>query len=413
LKGALHYSPNLETPPIEDRPLSEDLAMIDAPAIVCLSHLRWKFVLQRPQHLMTRAARTHKVFFVEEPVFGSIVPQLNLDVQQDGVTVATPFLQEGMRQADQCAVQRTMLDSIVARFDPLHLTLWYYTPMALAFSSHLDCSACVYDNMDDLSAFRFAPARLTDYEAMLMARSDIVFTGGHSLYRAKRDLHPSVFAFPSSVDSEHFARARARSPQPDDQAAIEEPRIGFFGVIDERIDLGLLEEAARMKPDWSFVMLGPTAKIDASVLPRRENIHWLGSKPYAALPSYLSGWNAGMMPFALNEATRFISPTKTPEFLAAGVPVVSTPIQDVVASYGDIVEIASSPQAFVEGLERAMTAPRDRWLADVDERLAGMSWDVTWSSMLSLVEQCRAAKAKATARMTRPEEAAAPEIAHV
>src|SRR5690606_28943889 len=103
-------------------------------------------------------------------------------------------------------------------------------------------------------------------------------------------------------------------------------RIGYAGVIDERIDLVLLDQVARARPDYQFVMLGPIAKIDPATLPQRGNIHYLGSKKYADLPRYLAGWDVAMMPFALNDATRFISPTKTPEYLAAGRRVVSTAI---------------------------------------------------------------------------------------
>jgi glycosyltransferase involved in cell wall biosynthesis len=255
--------------------------------------------------------------------------------------------------------------------------------MALEFAGHLAPDVTVYDCMDELSAFRGAPPGLLRLEQDLLNRADLVFTGGRSLYEAKRDRHPRVFCFPSSIDAAHFGKARAPQPDPADQAGIPRPRIGFFGVVDERMDLDLVRALAERRPDWRFVMIGPVAKIDTASLPRLPNLHWLGGKRYADLPAYLSGWDAGFMPFALNESTRFISPTKTPEFLAAGLPVVSTPVLDVVRDYGEagLVEIAEGPAAFADALARALSRPRTGWLEAVDRRLAEISWDRTWDGM--------------------------------
>jgi glycosyltransferase involved in cell wall biosynthesis len=258
----------------------------------------------------------------------------------------------------------------------------------LAFTSHLECDLCVYDNMDELSAFRGASAELLALEQKLFAKADLVFTGGMSLYEAKRSRHHSVHPFPSSIEFDHFAKARRMSaPEPQDQARIPHPRLGFFGVIDERMDVDLVRDAASLKPDWHFVMIGPVVKIDVSSLPQRPNIHWLGGKSYADLPRYLAGWDAGLMPFARNEATRFISPTKTPEFLAAGVPVVSTAITDVVRPYGEkgLVEIAQTPQDVVAKAEALLARAKEPWLQKVDRHLAAGSWDKTWAAMHRLM----------------------------
>src|SRR3954451_10740727 len=259
--------------------------------------------------------------------------------------------------------------------------------MALAFSSHLDYDLTIYDNMDELSAFRGASPELLALEKELFARADLVFTGGMSLYEAKRGRHRNVHAFPSSIDFEHFSKARAGLSDPKDQAAIGRPRLGFFGVVDERMDVDLVGRVADLRPDWNFVMIGPVVKIDPATLPRRGNLHWLGGKKYQELPQYLSGWDVGFMPFALNEATRFISPTKTPEFLAAGVPVVSTPITDVVRPYGEkgLVEIAKTPLEAVRKAEALLERPRQPWLSRVDRHLAAGSWDKTWAAMHKLM----------------------------
>jgi len=260
--------------------------------------------------------------------------------------------------------------------------------MALTFSSDLEADLVVYDNMDELSLFRGASSELLALEEALFTRANLVFTGGMSLYEAKRTRHRSVHAFPSSIDRQHFAAARRPLTDPSDQAFISRPRLGFFGVIDERMDLDLVRELADRRPDWNLVMIGPVAKIEPASLPQRANIHWLGPKSYSELPSYLSGWDVGLMPFALNEATRFISPTKTPEFLAAGVPVVSAAITDVVHPYGDrgLVEIAQSPAEFADKVGLLLSRPRLAWLRNVDRHLSAGSWDKTFARMLSLME---------------------------
>jgi glycosyltransferase involved in cell wall biosynthesis len=353
--------------------------------LFCMSHLRWDFVFQRPQHLLTRAAREYEVIYLEEPeLCRSEQPDLALKQVMPGLTVATPLLPQGTTGRSAIAMQRRLVNALLQDTPPAELVLWYYTPLALAFSRHLKSRVSVYDNMDQLSAFRGAPRRIVPLEHELFRCVDVIFTGGQSLYEAKRDLHTNIHPFPSSIDAAHFGRARQRHVEPADQASIPRPRAGFFGVIDERMDMPLVEHIALKNPDCHFVFLGPVAKIDPSTLPRFPNLHWLGPKQYTDLPSYLAGWDVGLMPFALNEATRFISPTKTPEYLAAGVPVVSTAIQDVVRPYGQagLVEIANSAEDF----SRLILAARSRrqsvdWIAAVDAYLGNMSWDATWNSM--------------------------------
>jgi len=376
--------------------------------LLVFSHLRWNFVFQRPQHLFTRAARTQPVVFFEEPIFeGSTRAHLRLSQPMDNVTVATPILPRGLTQNEADLFQRSLLSDLLARNEigdgqqRERLVTWYFTPMALRFSSHLQPSLCVYDCMDELSQFRGAPQEIRDLERDLMNRAGVVFTGGQSIYEAKRDLHHNVHAFPSSIDARHFGKARIAAEEPHDQACIPRKRIGFFGVIDERLDVDLLETVATLRPDWQFVMLGPVVKIDPATLPRNANIHWLGQKNYDELPAYLAGWDLGIMPFALNEATRYISPTKTPEFLAAGLPVVSTAIHDVVRTYGKegLVEIADTPESVVEKAELLLARPRAEWLARVDAYLSTMSWDRTWNAMASLIEQHR--QRPSASRVTR------------
>lgn len=351
--------------------------------LFCLSHLRWNFVFQRPQHLLSRAARTRKVVYFEEPLYESVgKPFLRASEPSGNIRVLTPVLPEGASPAQAIAMQRALVNNALVSTQYDHLTLWYYTPMALPFTDHVECDVCVYDCMDELSAFRNAPRELVQLERLLMQRADVVFTGGQSIYEAKRRLHKSIHPFPSSIDVAHFHRARRPGQEPADQAHVPHPRVGFAGVIDERLDVKLLAEAAAKMPDVQFVMIGPVVKIDPADLPRLPNIHWLGGKSYAELPAYMAHWDMGWMPFALNEATRYISPTKTPEFLAAGLPVVSTAIVDVVRTYGaqGLVQIADADD-IEEKIREALGNPKDLLRQSVDAYLATMSWDQTWNAM--------------------------------
>ena len=354
--------------------------------IVSLSHLRWDFVYQRPQHLLTRAAQYHRVLYVEEPKRDAERPFMEVRDDPSGVRIAIPHLAASSTVDDM----RTLLDEQLAEENIEHLALWYYTPMALRFSSHLEACAIVYDCMDELSAFAGAPPELPAAERMLLSRADLVLTGGHTLYASKRHLHPNVHEVPSGVDVEHFAAARQIHVEPPDQAPIPRPRIGFFGVLDERMDRDLLASIAALAPGWHFVLIGPVTKIHPADLPSAPNLHYLGPKSYQDLPRYIAGWDVAMMPFAMNAATRCISPTKTPEYLAAGKPVVSTPIADVVRTYGaaGLAHIAETAEQFIQGIRDALTEPAARRLERAEELLLSQSWDGIW---LRVSERLRAA----------------------
>jgi glycosyltransferase involved in cell wall biosynthesis len=377
-------------------PVADDLSLaVDEnetePDLIVWSHLRWDFVYQRPQHLLKRAAADRRVFFVEEPIFNGSM-HLEVKERDRGVKVITPHLPAGLRSdiATQ-AVLKDLLHRFFAENEISEYVFWYYTPMALEFTRHLTPVAVVYDCMDELSAFKGAPASLLEREKELLEIADLVFTGGHSLYEAKRNRHAAVHAFPSSIDRAHFNQARTFTHDPEDQQDIAHPRLGFFGVIDERFDVRLIGEAAAAKPDWQFVIIGPVVKIDTDTLPQSPNIHYLGSKNYLELPSYIAGWDVALLPFARNESTRFISPTKTPEYLAAGKPVVSTPIQDVVRPYGEtgLVQIAADTDEFILAVEKALSKQSvdSEWLRRVDTFLAQTSWDETWERMSELIDE--------------------------
>ncbi|MBD2201858.1 UDP-galactopyranose mutase [Calothrix sp. FACHB-1219] len=368
----------------------------DTPDIICLSHLRWNFVYQRPQHLLSRCAQGKRVFFIEEPIF-SDDPVGRLDISEDstGVIVVLPHLPQGLSADRINADLQILIDGLFAAHNIHKYICWYYTPMAIAFTRHLQPQAVIYDCMDELSAFKGASPTLKNYEAELFKIADLVFTGGQSLYESKANQHLNVYAFPSSVDVPHFAQARTIS-EPADQAHIPHPRLGFFGVVDERMDIELLAGIAEARPDWHLVIIGPVVKIDPAALPQHENIHYLGGRDYKELPAYLAGWDLAMLPFARNESTRFISPTKTPEYLAAGRPVVSTSIRDVVRPYGELnmVRIADTVADFVTAAEQAMREDtrKSEWLSRVDAFLEKISWDRTWASMMKLIDSAIAAR---------------------
>lgn len=359
--------------------------------IICFSHLRWDYVWQRPQHLLSRFGRDDRVVFVEEPLPSEDSARPASVERTDptpGVTVLRPRVPADQTGWELERTVRGLLGIEWARLRVSRPVVWFYTPMALPLALDLRAAATVYDCMDELAAFKEAPELLPLRERALLDRADLVFTGGPSLFEAKRRRHAHTYCFPSSVDAVHFAQARVKQRDPLDQREIARPRIGFFGVLDERFDRELVAGMAEACPGWSFVMLGPIAKIGREDLPAKENIHYLGMKRYTDLPSYIAGWDVALIPFARNEATRYISPTKVLEYMAAGKPVVSTSIPDIVRPYGEqgLARIADTPGAAVIAAREAMTEDVNHRLAAFDRYLSTTSWDQTYRRMRDLIE---------------------------
>jgi UDP-galactopyranose mutase len=364
--------------------------------IVAFSHLRWNFVYQRPQHLLSRLAAQRPVFFIEEPE-----PDLGGPVRWErssphpNVTVLrprTPIRAAGFH-ADQIALLKPLIADLAGELDNQSVLAWLYTPMALPLAEGLEPAVMVYDCMDELSLFLGAPPELLSHEAALLERADLMFTGGPSLFRAKQARHGNVHCFPSSVDASHFRQARPdetakKAAEAEDQASIPHPRLGFYGVIDERLDLPLIDAVAAARPDWQIVLVGPVVKIDRATLPRRPNIHYFGQRSYDELPRYLAGWDVCLLPFALNDSTRFISPTKTLEYMAAEIPIVSTPITDVAEPYGDVVYLGGTAGDFLAACDSALASDRterDRRATLMRKVLSGTSWGATVSAMEELL----------------------------
>lgn len=372
--------------------------------LICFSHLRWNFVYQRPQHLLSRFAKTFRVFFIEEPVYSEASDNLQITLTVENVFVVIPQLQQGEHSYSNDERIFSLLSRLFRHLEINKYIFWYYTPMALSFSDKFKPELTIYDCMDELSAFKFAPPQLKTLEASLMKSANVVFTGGQSLFEAKKDLHPNIHPFPSSIDKDHFYRARLNTAEPADQQKIPHPRFGFYGVIDERMDIELIRKVAEEKPDWQFVIIGPVVKIDPASLPKKKNIHYLGSKSYNELPSYLGGWDIAFIPFALNESTKFISPTKTPEYLAAGKPVISTSIRDVVNPYGiqELVHIADTAEEFIKAATTELsTKEKNTWKRRTDEFLAEQSWDHTWKKMMDEIIKCFSTKEITTPTKTK------------
>ncbi|KQR94791.1 hypothetical protein ASG01_02675 [Chryseobacterium sp. Leaf180] len=354
--------------------------------LLCFSHLSWNFVFQRPQHLLTRFAKIYQVLYFEEPKIGES-HHYTVDFQ-DGVYIVQLFVTRHDEETN--AEIAKLIKSVIKEYEIQSYISWYYTPMALDFTYELSPELVIYDSMDELSAFKFAPPRLLALEDELFQMADIVFTGGQTLYQAKKHRHHNIHAFPSSIDKDHFGAARLFQDSPKDQEHIPYPRLGFFGVVDERFDVQLLRDVAGERPNWNFIIIGPVVKISHEDLPQAPNIHYLGSKQYSELPAYISQWDISLIMFALNESTKFISPTKTPEYLAAGKPVISTPITDVVEPYGSkgLVHIVDDCTSFVLAAEEILKENnREEWLSNVDNFLKDNSWDHTFSKMNNLISE--------------------------
>ena len=357
--------------------------------IIVFCHLRWDFVYQRPQQLLTRLAQHYKILFVEEPIhqegpatLSSSSPAPNLTVYQPRTPVQAPGFHD-----DQIPVLQGLLNKLVPDGeDPI---VWFYTPMALPLLSQLHPSLVVYDCMDELSAFKNPPKQLLQRETALLNIADLVFTGGPSLYEAKRSRHANAHCFPSSVDAIHFEQALDRSNGHPLHQDIARPRLGFYGVIDERFDAGLIADLADAHSDWQIVLVGPIVKIDPGSLPQRQNIHYLGQQSYQALPQFLAGWDVCLLPFALNESTRYISPTKVLEYMAAELPIVSTAITDVERPYSDIVAIGHDHAEFIACCEAALAQTPEQTAAmgaRMREIVASTSWDATTGKMRTLID---------------------------
>ena len=365
-------------------------------SFVVHSHLRWNFVWQRPQQILSRLARDHRILFIEEPLDTLTAASLELSEPYPNVVRAVPLLP----RAAQLSVEQ-QYDLILPilrralREEPLlagrfeRFVQWFYSPMpAPCTLTRLDAAAVVYDCMDELASFRYAPADIAQREQLLLTQADVVFTGGYQLYQAKSQHHANVHFYGCGVDVQHFGQARSDAlAVPDEIAHLPKPVLGYFGVVDERLDYDLLALLAASFPHASIVMVGPLAKVDTEQLAHAANIHWLGQRAYAELPALVKGFDVCLMPFAMNAATRYINPTKTLEYMAAGKPIVSTAVPDVVRNFTPIVAVAHSAHEFVAEVADALRQTDGAQIQQGIARAEGAGWDTIVASMRAHISQ--------------------------
>lgn len=367
--------------------------------IICISHLRWDFVWQRPQHLLSSLSEYNRVLFVEEPVTrpGLIEPYLEVLPGHSAPDVTVLRLIQPVAKAawvghgdplTQATYSRLLLDYLWQEDIPAAV-LWLYTPLGLDFVKVIPHNLLIYDVLDQLAGGKEASPDLMEKEEALAGQADLVFTRCTSLYHEKILLNSQTYLFPSGVEAAHFAPAAnpANYPVPRELVGLHRPIIGYYGVIDDRVDLALLAYIAQARPDWSLVIVGPISRIGQEDLPVAANIHYPGMKSYAELPAYLAQFNVALVPFILNEATRYLSPTKALEYMAAHKPVVATPIPDIQALYNPVVRTAASPAEFVQQIEAALQElPEDR-RAGEDKLLDLYTWHKIAGRMHRLIQE--------------------------
>ena len=365
--------------------------------LIVQSHLRWDFVWQRPQQLLSRLARTAPVLFVEEPIFldDAATDRLEITMPDKNIIRAVPRLRASTR-GDYDASIAIVRDLVIGEIGPQgrldglfsNAVQWFYTPMpAPTMLGAFNEIGVVYDCMDELAQFRNAPADLVRRERLLMSNSDVVFTGGYRLFTAKSAYHQNVHFFGCGVDVPHFSKARSNDTTIPADAQFNSPVAGYFGVIDERLDYDLIRALAERHPEMSIVMVGPTAKVNPDELPHAPNIHWLGQRSYDELPRYVKGFDVCLMPFAINEATEYINPTKTLEYMAAGKPIVSTPVADVVRNFTPIVTVANNHDEFVDAVVRNAMNANATLIADGIEMASSSSWETIVTKMRSIISE--------------------------
>ncbi len=346
-------------------------------AIVAGSHLRFDGVWQRPQQLLSRIAERVPVLFVEEPFAAGA--ERNVTFEAHGITVLRPF----RRAPGDVRLDAATIEAARCWLGQRKAAVWLYTPMMLELACAFGDAPLVFDCMDDLASFAFAPPEMRARERTLLAQAGLIFAGGRSLFEKRREAGQRLKLYASGVEFERFSAARTVAPHPL-FGPLAGPVFGYIGVIDERLDLDVVRALAAR--DCHLVFVGPVVKIDPAVLPRAPNVHFTGQVPYAALPRFLAGFDVALLPFARNAATANISPTKTPEYLAAGVPVVSTPIADVIADWGDLVRVAATPETFAAACFAALVPDAGTRASGV-ARARAAGWDTIAAAMWRDLEE--------------------------
>ncbi len=374
--------------------------------LIVHSHLCWDWVWQRPQQFLSRLSRRHEVLFVEGPVSVSGL-EASYSTRRHfsnfpNITVFQTFIPDGRWHDGHWVdgerhrlLREALAGPLKGRFDGA--VQWFYDPMAVtAFAGRMNESAIVYDCMDELSQFKGAPPALVERERDLLRVADVVFAGGRKMHESKSRFNANCHFYGCGVDVEHFGRARdAKTSVPDDMAALSGPTLGYFGVVDERLDYELLAKLADADPDWNIVMVGPMTKIDPAIVPQRPNLHWLGGREYSRLPAYAKGFDVCLMPFARNEATEYINPTKALEYMATARPIVSSDVPDVVSNFSSVVGIARSHDEFIALCRTALQSPDQQAVARGVQMAEDNTWDAIVAKLEAHIDDVLAARAAA------------------
>lgn len=374
------------------------------PSVLCLSHLRWNDTEVRPRQLLSACARVRPAVFFEQPHFDASEPFLDITHTPERVVLAVPHLPPRMTALEAEQAQRDMLDDLLRELDEDMPVLWYYSPLALGFSDHLRASAIVYDCLEQLESRDDATSELHERERTLLERADVVFTCSYGLFQRMRRTtqHPNIHPFVSSIDLEFFQRAREAPLEPPSQQQVDEPRIGFYGSIDQSVDLQLLTELACARPDLQLVLLGPLVGLDPDDLPCVPNLHWLGVPTPEQIPAYLAGWDVVMLPLAHTDTVNSSAATRAAECLAAGKPVVSTSVADIVEPWGraGLVWLGDDAGEFADAIDDALASDRSARLEHGDDYLADHTWLATWCAMWMHIE--RAMETRTSEHAWRP-----------
>jgi glycosyltransferase involved in cell wall biosynthesis len=364
-------------------------------SLIVHCHLCWDWVWQRPQQFLSRLSARHRILFVEtvgpDPQLAAPYARFREAEGFPNITLLRIQFPTGQwsdgrfvdRERRRLVQEALKSELLAGQFqNPVQ---WFYDPMAVAaFGGRMDEAATVYDCMDELSKFKGAPPVIVERERKLLALADVVFTGGRKMFEAKSRFNANCHFYGCGVDVNHFGKARDESTRvPDDLAHLKKPVLGYFGVVDERMDYELVAKLADANPDWSVAIIGPAIKVDPGQFPQRPNLHWLGGRDYQALPACCKGFDVCLMPFAMNEHTEFINPTKSLEYMATARPIVSSAVPDVISNFGSVVKIARSHDEFIAHCRQAAASP-DR---EAIERGLKMASENSWESIVNRLDQ--------------------------
>lgn len=356
--------------------------------LLVLAHSRWDLDHHRGHNIFSRYAQKRRVFYFEEPSFGQTeIPRLHIRDTFENVMVVTPHLPNPIKSNQIDSILRELIDELIFEEEIINFTLWLQTPRAFRYARDIDATTIIYECMEDYDNINNFSENLFQVEKELMENSDIIFVVSEALYQKKKFQHHNIHVFPNSADYFHFIQSRDFILDPYDQIHIPHPRIGFYGIIDQSIDLKLIDEIAQIREDLNFVFIGPLKDTKFSQLPTRKNIYYLEQKDYNLIPLYVAEWDCGLLPFCINEVTQYSSPHQTAELLMAGKPIVATHIPDISIRFGkkSLAKMASNAEDFSEKIDKAILESKEqKWKELIDNELKNETWDQVFKKMCDI-----------------------------